>query len=280
MNIHLTRLCNFRCRYCYAVFSESDSAQIPQAALLEILESIAREAQFSEGQATKVNFAGGEPLLYPGLLDAVKSAKSLGLRTSIVTNGSRLEPELIQKFSGVLDILALSVDSMAAATNREIGRHDRKCSPGLDFYRVLASRTHAAGVRLKINTVVNRLNLRETLGPQISALHPFRWKILQAKKILGQNDAQFDAIAVTASEFQEYVLRNSREVQPGIAVVPETSDDMTASYAMIAPNGCFFDNTNGRYDYSQPILEVGIRAAFHQVQFNLIKFAERGGVYA
>ena len=54
---------------------------------------------------------------------------------------------------------------------------------------------------------------------------------------------------------------------------------MTDSYAMIAPNGCFFDNSRGVYRYSRPILEVGLLAAFGDVGFSQDKFIKRGGLY-
>jgi len=64
-----------------------------------------------------------------------------------------------------------------------------------------------------------------------------------------------------------------------MVIVPETADAMTDSYAMIAPNGCFFDNSRGAYCYSRPILEVGIVEAFQDVEFDADKFLKRGGLY-
>jgi radical S-adenosyl methionine domain-containing protein 2 len=81
------------------------------------------------------------------------------------------------------------------------------------------------------------------------------------------------------AEFEDFVEQHRRLVPSGIAVVPETVDDMTGSYAMIAPNGCFFDSARGGHRYSKPILEVGIARAFHDVTFDAEKFAKRGGLY-
>src|SRR5437867_3212120 len=91
INMHLTRSCNFGCKYCYAGFSECESLRIPNGHLLRILHAIA-DAEPTEGFGPrKVNFAGGEPLLYPGLSEVIACSKRLGLRTSIVTNGSMLD---------------------------------------------------------------------------------------------------------------------------------------------------------------------------------------------
>jgi radical S-adenosyl methionine domain-containing protein 2 len=280
INIHLIRSCNFGCRYCYAVFAETGASRIPPEHLLAILDQISA-APLPEGSAPrKVNFAGGEPFLFPRLPEFICHARRIGLVTSAVTNGSLLNVAVIAQLTGHLDILALSVDSLSPSVNAEIGRCGRGSPPGLDHYLSLAGMVRAAGIRLKVNTVVNRLNVHEDIGAGIARLAPFRWKLLQAKRIFGQNDAHFESLAVTDLEFSAYVERNRRSVGSGVVVVPETADDMTASYSMIAPNGCFFDNSPGFYRYSRPIVEVGLLEAFSEVEFSEDQFLKRGGLYA
>jgi radical S-adenosyl methionine domain-containing protein 2 len=226
-----------------------------------------------------VNFAGGEPLLYTGLADIVELSKGLGLTTSIVTNGSMLNEPTISLLTGWLDICAISVDSGIAATNLAIGRGGKTFQPDDRFYLTLGQRIKAANIRFKINTVVNRLNLEENLGDLISKLRPFRWKLFQVKKVIGQNDKTFDGLAISEKEFEDFVARNNRELAPGIVMVPETAHDMTGSYAMVAPNACFFDSAGGSHRYSRPILEVGVCEAFLDVVFDADKFENRGGLY-
>src|SRR5207249_3102493 len=123
----------------------------------------------------------------------------------------------------------------------------------------------------------NRLNLSENLGDLVASLRPFRWKMFQVKEVIGQNDKSFAELAISAAEFDDFVARNRALVPPAVAIVPETADDMTDSYAMIAPNGCFFDSSQGHYRYSRPILNVGILEAFQEVAFDTEKFVKRGG---
>lgn len=280
INIHLIRNCNFGCRYCYAGFTETGAGRIPPEHLLAILDQIATSPVPNGEFPRKVNFAGGEPFLYSNLPDFIRYSKRIGLVTSVVTNGSLLNNPVIAQLAGHLDILALSVDSFSPGVNAEIGRCGRGSPPGLDHYLRLSEQVREAGIRLKVNTVVNRLNVHEDIGAGMSRLEPFRWKHLQAKRIFGQNDAHFETLAVNNLEFHGYVERNRRSVGSGVVVVPETADDMTASYAMIAPNGCFFDNTPGFYRYSRPIVEVGLMEAFKDVEFSEERFIERGGLYA
>jgi radical S-adenosyl methionine domain-containing protein 2 len=279
INIHLTRNCNFHCHFCYAEFAECDSSRIRLDRLRLLLNAISCAPPPPSGRKRKMNFAGGEPFLYAGLPEIIKFSKQLGLTTSVVTNGSLLGPELLDDLSGALDMCALSVDSGVVETNGALGRCGKGFWPDAHFYRTLACQIHGAGIRLKTNTVVNRLNLPEDLGTVVADLEPFRWKLFQVKEVIGQNDDRFGKLAISVAEFNQFVERNRGLVPPAVVLVPETADDMTASYAMIAPNGCFFDNSEGRYRYSRPILEVGINEAFGEVQFDAHKFTQRGGLY-
>ena len=164
-------------------------------------------------------------------------------------------------------------------TNDAIGRCGKVFWPDAQFYWMLAQRIRDAGLRFKVNTVVNRLNLSENLGELMASLLPFRWKLLQVKEVIGQNDKTFAELAISVTEFADFVARNRVLVPPSVAVVPETADDMIASYAMIAPNGCFFDSSGGHYRYSRPILQAGIVEAFQEVAFDAEKFVKRGGSY-
>ena len=103
INIHLTRICNFGCRYCYADFGECGSAQIQPDHLRRIIEAIGRADPPLGGRSRKVNFAGGEPLLYAELPNILALSKKLGLATSLVTNGSLLDERAIAPLSGILD---------------------------------------------------------------------------------------------------------------------------------------------------------------------------------
>ena len=47
------------------------------------------------------------------------------------------------------------------------------------------------------------------------------------------------------------------------------------SYAMIAPDGRFFDSATGQHRYSDPITSVGVSAAWRQIHFDPKLFKER-----
>ena len=61
--------------------------------------------------------------------------------------------------------------------------------------------------------------------------------------------------------------------------MPESSESIRGSYAMIDPQGRFFDSSVGEHTYSDPILCVGVEHAFSQVSFDRKAYEDRGGSY-
>ncbi len=283
VNYHLNKNCNFRCTGCYAVFNDSPSmpgAMLPRGDMFRIVEAVAAAALPEGRSVRKLTFAGGEPTLCPWLHDLLAHAKSFGLATMLVTNGSRCTPSYLQSLAPALDWLTLSIDSLDAETNRTIGRHDQK-RRSLDAagYSEILDAASRLGIRTKINTVVNRINWREDIGDFIRESGISRWKILQVMEVKGQNDAAIDLLTISRAEFDAYIRRHQSVARAGIRVVPEPADTIRGSYCMIDPKGRFFDSTAGHHTYSVPILEAGIEAAFAGVSFDPTIFEARGGSY-
>ncbi len=239
------------CGFCFAAFPERPSQGVnclPQDDSIRLITLIAKAGFL------KINFAGGEPTLCPWLPELTRHAKSLDLTTSVVSNGSNFTEAWLESLAGCLDILAISIDSASPEKQRKIGRvvNGKQPMTEADYLRIGES-AKARGIRLKVNTVVNRLNVDEDFRSFIRAMGPERWKIFQALPVAGQNDKRFHEFAVNREEFDLYVQRNRSVERRGIRVVPENNEQMTGSYLMIDPLGRFFDNTKGEHTYSSPI---------------------------
>ena len=278
VNYHLWKPCNMRCGFCFATFEDIAPHILPKGHLgrencLSVVESLAK-AGFQ-----KINFAGGEPTLCPWLPDLIRLTRALGLTTSVVTNGSRITREWLGGVSGSLDWATLSIDSIDSATLLLMGRTSQSgpMSEG-DYLRAIGLfRQH--GVRMKVNTVVTRSNLKEDLTDFILKARPERWKLLQVLPVKGQNDIVVDPYIVSPDEFEGYVEVSRRVEAYGIKVVPESNNLMTGSYVMVDPAGRFFDNASGAHTYSRPIVEVGVEEAYRDVSVDSRKFISRDGLY-
>ena len=277
VNYHLWKSCNMTCGFCFATFLDLPPQGVSH---LSQDDSIRLITLIAEAGFRKINFAGGEPTLCPWLPDLIRHAKSLGLTTSVVSNGSSITEAWLDDLASSLDILAISIDSVNPERQRRIGRVVNGKQPMAESkYLVIGERAKARGIRLKVNTVVNRLNVDEDLRAFIRAMGPERWKIFQALPVEGQNGHRFDEFAVTLEEFDLYLQRNREFERNGIRVVPENNEAMTGSYLMIDPMGRFFDNTKGEYTYSSPILETGVEQALRNINVFAERFIERGGRY-
>jgi radical S-adenosyl methionine domain-containing protein 2 len=148
-----------------------------------------------------------------------------------------------------------------------------------NYYLDLCHRLRHAGFKLKINTVVTAENWIEDLRNFIIAASPNRWKIFQVLPVRGQNLGHVEPLLVTEEQFTAFVDRHREVEHRGIAVIPETNEAMTGSYAMIDPAGRFYDAVGGGYTYSDPVLDVGVAAALSQVRVSREKFIARGGLY-
>ncbi len=275
VNFHLIKACNFGCKFCYATFNDISCKGMSKEQHFEIVKAVARSSYFK-----KINFAGGEPTLVPHITELIQYAKSLGLETSIVTNASRIHAEWIKNIAGHLDILAISVDSICPETNHLIGRESKGKQIEINNLLEIAQMCHVYGIALKINTVVCEFNKNEILTDFINQVKPFRWKILQATRVEGQNDEQYDSIKVSQEEFEAFCHNNQQYLLPDIKVVIESSDLIQGSYIMIDPLGRFYDDSTGKHQYSDKILEEGLEKALSQIQTDETKFLKREGNYS
>jgi radical S-adenosyl methionine domain-containing protein 2 len=278
VNFHLWEPCNMRCKFCFATFQDVKKTILPKGHLPkeQAIEVVKELAKFG---FEKITFAGGEPTLCPWLDELILTAKSYGMTTMIVTNGSRLTPKFLERNREVLDWIALSVDSLSSDTNLKLGRAiSGKREISLLEYQHLVESIKEHGYGLKINTVVNQLNVNEDFNEFIQFAQPKRWKILQVMPVTGQNDSKIEELTIRLDEFESFVSRHQVLEQKTI-LVPESCELIRGSYAMVDPAGRFFDSSNGGHQYSEPILTIGVRSAYLNTFVDNHKFHQRLGKY-
>ena len=281
VNMHVVGHCNFRCGYCYARFEQSKTF-LPLPAARTILREL------KEHGARRITFAGGEPTLHPDLEAMLRTCAEVGLVTSLVTNGSRLDRDTCRRWFPWLRWLVLSCDSHVRETNDTLGRKLRRDTRGQParvdeiagwLREWNAHRPREEQVRLKINLVITALNVHEDPSAWLAHLAPERVKLLQCCIVPGEND---DAQHLRCDEqaFEQYHARVAVLEAAGVKVVAETSEDLLDSYAMVDPRGRFRQALPDGHVESDPIDEVGVVAAWQKVGgCNLERFRSRGGEY-
>ena len=271
VNWHLLEPCQFHCKYCYAEWrkrvlpevykngpdSEKLIAQI--AALRHTFDSV------------RLSFAGGEPLLDKNLPAKIQCARRNRLDVSIITNGGLLSPKFVRENAREISMLGVSIDSLNAEANLNIGRATR-AGKLPDYRKVIAllelAREINPAIQIKINTVVNRFNFDEDLSALIGRVRPDKWKVLRVLPATEKSRSE----KITDAQFAAFQNRHAHFS----CVLFEDNECMKNSYLMIDPYGRFFFNKKPLgYDYSESILKVGIQKALAQTDFDGEKFAKR-----
>ncbi len=278
VNYHLWEPCNFRCKFCFAKFDDIRTTvlpkgHLPREAALSLVKHLSKEG------FKKITFAGGEPTLCPWISELIIAAKTCGLTTMLVTNGSKLNDEFFDKVNDFLDWVVLSIDSVDVDLNKSIGRRQGNLiMPDEAYYAAKVDLIKKWGIKLKINTVINAINFEDKrIATFIKTVQPLRWKIFQALKIEGQNNEHFDEMKVTEEQFAHFISNNEIPNIP-FAVI-EDNIAMTGTYIMVDPAGRFFDNTKGVHSYSRPILDVGVTQALGDITYSYKSFVQRDGLY-
>lgn len=272
VNWHFTRVCNYKCDFCYHVNTNSFVHSIEKG----------KEAirLLRDAGTKKLNFSGGEPFMYPKQLAAwCREARCCGMYVSIITNGNRVTEEWMRENHKHVDMIGVSVDSAHDDTHEGLGRWDPSNPGHIAGARRVASWCREFDVAFKINTVITKLNVMDDMTTLIQQLQPKRWKIFQMLLIKGENieSEHRDAsdLSVADVEFRNFVDRHV-----GIASIMkvEDNDTMRNSYVILNERLQFLDNSDDtKVPSTHSILEVGVAQAFASTFFDAANFRRRDG---
>ncbi|SFR11225.1 tungsten cofactor oxidoreductase radical SAM maturase [Desulfoscipio geothermicus] len=125
--IEATTVCNFACTTCIRNSWHDELSHMEWGVFKRIAESLDRLPRLE-----RVHFGGfGEPFSHPRLLDMLETVKNRGLRAEVITNGSLLSEEVINKLIDLkLDMIFVSLDGPDEAEYCHIRQ-------GADFHGVL-----------------------------------------------------------------------------------------------------------------------------------------------
>lgn len=159
LDMGITQTCNISCSYCYyAVPENRTSAIIETTALISFL----REAAAVGVRA--VGFLGdGEPMLHPGVCEAVIAGREAGLDMALASNGTILPHHRLEEFLGALSWIRFTVGAATPATYRTVmGADDRVYRRVLDNIRRCVDLKKRAGLAVTIG--IQMILIPECLG--------------------------------------------------------------------------------------------------------------------
>lgn len=273
VNYHYTRECNFNCGFCF--HTQKTNFKLPIEKAIEGLRIL------KDYGVKKVNFAGGEPFIYPNYLgELIKKCKEdLKIeKISIITNGSLVKKNFFEKYGKYIDVFGVSCDSFNKETNIKIGRGRR----GDNVKKLFEIRNLCKeyNIKFKLNTVVCNLNKDENMVENIKKLNPDRWKCFQVLMVRGENEdatklRDVRKFQITEEEFNNFVERH-KEIE---CLIPESNSTMKSSYLILDEEMRFLDKGDGEEFCSDSILDVGVEKALEKIKYDEEEFKKRKGDY-
>lgn len=143
--------CNMRCTFCYVPFDRRVGTRDTATQVIDVL---------GDWKVESVTFGGGDPLMYDYLMDLIDQCRDGWAGEPFVqldTNGLLLTDKLLRMVGLRVDLLGLPLDAVSERLARQFRRNARHPK----IVRGLLPKVAAAGIRLKINTVVLQGNLGE-----------------------------------------------------------------------------------------------------------------------
>jgi radical SAM protein with 4Fe4S-binding SPASM domain len=168
----ITRRCNLRCIHCENQCGEISSRELPT----ESLRTVARDLVLLG--CREVHVTGGEPLLHPHWDDLCRNFAEIGLRTSLITNGTLLDQARLDRaINAGVGAVGISLDGLQATHDGIRVRPGAGSSPWHET--VAAIERSVPRIETVIITVVNRRNLTElpALRDFLAGLGVRRWQI-------------------------------------------------------------------------------------------------------
>ena len=169
MEIEFSRICNFRCSYCYVDEKVECSNELSREEIRDVIR------QAKELGARKIIILGGEPSIYPHLVEMLRFLGEEGLEIEMFTNGSGIDKELADALAEENVRIALKQNSR----DEEIQDHLAGKKGAFRMINGALAALKEAGypskeLFLAISTVICQQNIKEL---------PSMWQWLRAENI-------------------------------------------------------------------------------------------------
>ena len=242
---NLTSACNMSCQYCFRELSESAQSLEVNMGILDNLIAMG---------VKRITFSGGEPFMYPYLLDLINKAHEAGIKCYVVTNGSLLNEENVRALLEHIDKITFSCDSPREIVNETIGR---STTDGKDSYRHIRNiipliRYYYPDILIDINTVVTYDPYHEyrELDYMIDAIRNDllkndinKWKIIRFYPLSGKASSNKDRFSLDNDEFLE--IKKEYESMNGYLKIDVRDIKDIDDNLIVSPCGYLKQSLNG-----------------------------------
>jgi len=112
--LHITNLCNLKCRHCYAAASEKLNNELTLEEIKDIVD------QLVEMDINYITVSGGEPFEREDVFEIIRYIREKGIHVMITSNGTLITQETIDELKKYdIDSIQISIDSHIPEINDE-----------------------------------------------------------------------------------------------------------------------------------------------------------------
>jgi len=148
---NVTRMCNLRCKHCYALAGQKDPNELNEKEALEAVDRMA------EAGLAYIALSGGEPLIRPDIWKIIDRIRKKDMAFSIATNATLLTPAIAKRLKK-LNCLYVQVSLDGAKPETHNWFHGRDA-----FERTIKGIKSAVkeGIHVGVSATITRHNYRE-----------------------------------------------------------------------------------------------------------------------
>lgn len=155
-HIDITNNCNLNCLHCRVLDNHKETNVLYNLNFEDIKKLLMQLKKW--GSIEWISIGGGEPLLRKDLFDIISLSKKLGFKTLLVTNGTLVDKNIVEKLEKAeLNRVQISIDGMKKTTHEKIrGKNTFDMAVNSVNYFLKSK------IETTIRMVITKINYKET----------------------------------------------------------------------------------------------------------------------